>query len=101
MKSILIAIIVGVFMFALSAGGSYMFLYQPETPEVSEVEEGVDESVTSSFPKQIPESEKIEVMPVAMRPETPLTIEAVTELAQSIMVKERALFENQKKIETR
>lgn len=98
MKSILITLLVGGFVFALSAGASFMFIYEAETPEVEEVVEGVDESVTSSFPKTIDESERIEVMPVAMRPETPVTVEAVTELAQSIMAKERALFENEQKL---
>jgi small-conductance mechanosensitive channel len=75
-----------------------MFIFEPEVVEAEEVVEGVDESVASTFPQQVNESEKIEVMPVALRPETPVTVEAVTELAQSIMEKERALFENQQKL---
>jgi hypothetical protein len=40
----------------------------------------------------------LDAMPVALRPEIPVTVEAVTELAQSIMKKEKQLLESEQRL---
>ena len=99
MKSFLTAIIAGIILFAASAGASwYLMLKQIEiASEVADLEENPIEASVSFLPP-VNASDKVEAMPVAMRPEVPVTVEAVTELAQSIMKKEQALLEGQKQL---
>jgi len=95
MKSIIGALLVGVLLFAISASASW-YLTKPDDAETDEVASVEDPDPTSAFPNPIDEKDKSELMPVAMRPETPVTVEAVTKLAQSIMQKEDKLFDKQK-----
>lgn len=96
MKSILLALLTGVLLFAASLVGSYLFLVEEpvvdETTEVVSAESGTDDILDSP----IKDESRVEAMPVAMRPEMPVTVEAVAELAQSIMEKEKALIRSEK-----
>lgn len=99
MKTILAAIVVGIMLFGISAGVSWFLIYKQLNPVVEEVE-AAEESpdATDQFPTIVKESDKVESMPVALRPEIPVTVEAVSELAQSIMQKERDLMESRKRL---
>ena len=92
MKTLISALLVGVLLFAGSAGVSwYLVILQEKTAEeVVSGEEPTDDH-PSEFPTSIDETDKVDAMPVALRPEVPVTVEAVTELAQSIMKKEQSL----------
>ncbi|MFT5300110.1 MAG: flagellar motility protein MotE (MotC chaperone) [Mariniblastus sp.] len=93
MKSIIGAILVGVVLFGASASLSW-FLTKTEEPseEVADAEQPVS---PSAFPAPLNDADKTDLMPVSLRPETPLTVEAVTQLADSIMAKEEKLFQKQ------
>ncbi len=99
MKSLLMAIIVGVVLFAASAGASWFLLLQKSMvgAEVSKMEEDPAERALSFVPP-VKDEEKVDSMPVSLRPVVPITVEAVTELAQSIMQKERVLLEGEKRL---
>jgi hypothetical protein len=86
--------LVGAVLFAASAGVSW-YLTKPTEPDPEEVAALDETDPSSAFPNPIDDKEKTELMPVAMRPETPVTVEAVTKLAQSIMQKEEKLFDKQ------
>lgn len=88
MKSALMAGVVGVFLFVASAGLSWWLIYTPPTPEAE-----VAQTEPKEFPIDVPEDEKVEQMPVSLRPEAGITMESVTELAESIMKKEKRVFE--------
>ena len=88
MKSALMAGVVGVFLFVASAGLSWWLIYTPPVPEGE-----VAEAEPKEFPIDVPEDEKVEQMPVSLRPEAGITMESVTELAESIMKKEKRVFE--------
>ena len=94
MKSLIGALLVGAVLFAASAGVSW-YLTKPAETETEELAVLEETDPTSAFPNAIDDKEKTELMPVAMRPEAPVTVEAVTKLAQSIMQKEEKLFEKQ------
>ena len=94
MKAIL-TILTVIFLFIGSAGVSWMMFYPPAEvtdEDVASLEEEMD------FPEAVDTIDKQDIMPVATRPEAPLTVEAVVELAQSIMEKEKRLFDAQQKI---
>ena len=95
MKAIL-TILTVIFLFIGSAGVSWMMFYPPAEvtdEDVASLEEEMD------FPEAMMDTiDKQDIMPVATRPEAPLTVEAVVELAQSIMEKEKSLFDAQQKI---
>lgn len=97
MKNIL-TIFTVIFLFIASAGVSWTVLYPPA--EVTEedlamMEEKMD-SLESMDSMEV--ANKQDVMAVSTRPEAPITVEAVVELAQSIMEKEKLLFDAQQKI---
>ncbi len=94
MKSLIGALLVGAVLFAASAGASW-YLTKPDETETDDLALAEETDPTSAFPSPIDEKKKKEMMPVAMRPETPVTVEAVTKLAQSIMKKEEKLFAKQ------
>ena len=105
MKSLLAAILVGSLLFAASAGASWFMFYVPmkaaaaEELELAEAEAEAERILNdSTTPPAVTSADKVKAMPVAMRPETPVTVEAVTELAHSIMEKEQALVESQKRL---
>lgn len=95
MKSLIGAAIAGVILFAGSAGVSWYLVNKSVEDDTDEVA-SVEGDPTSAFPKPIEDADKSEIMPVAMRPDTPVTVEAVTKLAASIMKKEQAVFDKQK-----
>jgi aminopeptidase N len=93
---LIVTALVGVFLFIGAAGVSYMFIFPPEiVPEDEMAEVDAD---PHEFPPTVDDAEKQDAMPVAMRPETPLTVEALMELAQSIMEKEKVLFDSRQQI---
>ncbi|MFK7765612.1 MAG: hypothetical protein AB8B55_00115 [Mariniblastus sp.] len=98
MKTLITAIIVGIFLFGGSAAASYFLLMPPEET-AEEIEQEDSGELQETFVPSVEESDKVPAMPVSLRPETPLTVEAVTELAQSIMKKEQALIDDQRKLQ--
>ena len=99
MKSLIGAVVVGIVLFAGSAGVSWYLVNQSADPETEELAAVDGEDPVSAFPAKIEDGKKVDAMPVAIRPNTPVTVEAVTKLAQSIMKKEEALFESQKHLQ--
>ena len=92
MKSIITAVVVGLFLFVASAGMSWWLIYTP--PEVADPD-AVAEAPASEFPVDVAQDEKQEIMPVSLRPETPMSLEAITGLAETIMKKEKKVFDAQ------
>jgi hypothetical protein len=97
MKTILKAGIVGVILFAISASASWYLTNQNVEPEEEEIAE-LDLEEDAGVPPIGGEIEKEEKMPVAIRPDVPLTVEAVLKLSESIRKKERELIEREKQI---
>lgn len=98
MKSIITAGIVGVVLFATSASVSW-FLFNQKKPEPMAVVDPngpEEEAGMTPLGKGI---EKSEQLPVAMRPNLPLSVEAVLELSESIRKKEQELLEREKAAE--
>ena len=92
MKTLLLAAIAGVFLFSGSAAVSWYLMNQqqmaeteqgPETP--AEVEPGAE-----NVPP-VTTVEKTEEMPVGLRPDAPITLEAVIQLSKSVRLKEQQL----------
>jgi FtsZ-binding cell division protein ZapB len=99
MKSILAAIIVGIVLFGVSAGVSWFMIFKQLSPEAKEKSvHDPDDIAHMTFPQEIDDADKVKAMPVGPRPELPVTVEAVTELAQSIMEKERKLIESEDRL---
>ena len=100
MKTILGAIMVGILLFGASAGVSWFMIFKQTKPDVEETSSlNEHEKSKDSFPLSSKAIDKVEAMPVGPRPEIPVTVEAVTELAQSIMSKERQLIESEKRLQ--
>ncbi len=97
MKTTLKAGIVGVILFAISASASWYLTNQNVEPVEEEVAE-LDLETAAGVSPIGGEIEKEEKMPVAIRPDIPLTVEAVLELSESIRKKERELIEREKQI---
>jgi len=95
MKSLIGAVMVGIILFAASAGVSWFLVNQPDESQTDEIAGVTEANPASTFPETIEDGKKVDAMPVAIRPETPVTVEAVTKLAQSIMKKEQSLFDSQ------
>ena len=96
MKLIVTAML-GIFLFIASAGVSWMYIFPP-APE-ADVEEVADASdQKDAFPPAVEESQKQDAMPVAMRPDVPITVEAVVELAQSVMEQKKEVTEAQQQL---
>lgn len=96
MSKVINAIVIGFFLFAASAGGSWFYVhYTAEpVPEVEEVPEEIGPDLT------LVDAEKSkDVMPVAVRPDSPISIETATALAQSMMAKETAMAEAEKRLQ--
>lgn len=108
MKSVIAALLVGSLLFAGSAAASWFLIYLPQQAAAEEAAAKEEAELQADLEKigdpiestvaDVPSSRKIEAMPVSMRPETPVTVEAVTELAQSIMKKEQALKDAQDRL---
>lgn len=102
MKNLIVIGLVGVILFGISAGVSW-FVVLPRMAETEEIEpEGDDQpddaTATPAMPQSVNANDKPDAMPVSLRPEIPVTVEAVTELAQSIMKKEGRLIESEKQL---
>ena len=79
MKTLLMAAIAGVILFAASASVSWYLMNQQVEPVASEIG-GTDLETEAGVPPIGEGVEKQEKMPVANRPDLPLTVEAVLEL---------------------
>ncbi len=104
MKSMLVTGFVGIVLFAGSAAVSWFLMDKKKenSAEVAEAEKGNDKSehgVVNEPPVLGDGAEKKEQLPVAIRPDTPLSVEAVLELSESIKRKERDLVEREKSVE--
>ncbi len=97
MKSLITTLVIGALFFGVSASVSWLFLFTPAdspTDEVAEVLEGDEHD----FPPKIDESDQVDEMPVSLRPEMPISTEALTELAQSIMKKQKFIFDAEQRL---
>jgi len=100
MRSLIVVGLVGVILFGVSAGISW-FVVLPKIEAAAEEDAGSEEDILAdspALPGNIDENDKLDTMPVALRPEIPVTVEAVTELAQSIKKKEGQLIESEKRL---
>lgn len=97
MKSLLTTIIIGILFFGISAGVSWLFLYKPAEPTEDEIAQTTP-TEEYAFPPKIDESDQVDEMPVSLRPDMPISTEALTELAQSIMKKQRAIYEAEQRL---
>ena len=97
MKGIL-TIFLPLFLFIASAGVSWTVLFPPEKVAIEEELMGAQDEEALNDHEIADDAKKLDEMPVPMRPEAPITVEAVVELAQSIMAKEKLLFEGQQQL---
>ena len=99
MKTIMVASIFGIILFAASAYTSWYLLNQQKMIEAAsqQVDEGPLETVEPPPAKdQDPDDpEPLEQLPVALRPKTPMTVDAVLDLSRSIQLREEALLERE------
>jgi DNA repair exonuclease SbcCD ATPase subunit len=93
---LVVSLLIGFFLFIASAGVSYMYLVPPELDTEEEVIPEEEQGHTP--PNMIADSKKTDEMPVAVRPSAPITIEAVMELSQSILEKEKAVGQAQEQV---
>ncbi len=99
MKNLLIAAIVGVFLFAGSAAVSWYLMNQQQMAEADLEEDTTDElDPANKITPVSSEVEKVEQMPVALRPDAPLTVESVMELSRSIRKTEAQLKDREEQI---
>ncbi|MEL7497701.1 MAG: hypothetical protein AAFN77_08835 [Planctomycetota bacterium] len=97
MKSIVTTLLVAFFLFAASAGASWWYLHEPiETTE--EMDELIPPDMQAPKGELVEDGDQQEAMPVAIRPDLPISAEVATELAKSMMEKERAMFEKEQRI---
>lgn len=92
--------LVGVILFGISAGVSW-FVILPKiaaTEEEQPADEQEEKETMPAMPDNIAKEDKPDTMPVALRPEIPVTVEAVTELAQSIRKKENQLLDQERRL---
>lgn len=98
MKTVISAAVVGIFLFLASAGVSFWMMPSPND-ETAENEDNIEtlEDVTKGDDEE--KSKAKPIMPVAVRPGSPITLEVATEIAQSIMAKEEGLRKREADIE--
>lgn len=99
MKTILTAGIVGVVLFAISASASWYLMNQKEEPKPEVVVEEHGPEEDAGVPPIGKGVEKKEQLPVAVRPDLPLTVDAVLQLSESIRRKELELQAREKAAE--
>lgn len=97
MKNLLMALIVGVLLYAGSAAASWYLMNQQPDPLLAE-SESEEEGLRDITPIGMA-IEKQPQLPVGLRPELPLTVETVLELSESIRRKEQELIDREKAIE--
>ena len=99
MKTIMVASIFGIILFAASAYTSWYLLNQQKMIETAtqKVDEGPLETVEPPPAKdQDPDDpEPLEQLPVALRPKTPMTVDAVLDLSRSIQMREEKLLKRE------
>ena len=100
MRTLLIAAIVGVFLFAGSAAVSwYLMNQQQQLAEVTDDEKELDElDPANEIPPVVEKVKKEEEMPVGLRPDLPITVESVMEMSRSIRKKEQELIARENQI---
>ena len=96
MKTLLMSAITGVILFAASASVSWYLMNQQVEPVAGAMDES-DLETKAGVPPIGEGVAKQDKMPVANRPDLPLTVEAVLELSESIRKKERELMEREKR----
>ena len=100
MKLIVTAML-GIFLFIASAGVSWMYIFPSEpkadAEEVADATEPETKTESTSVPA-VDESKKQDAMPVAMRPNVPITVEAVVELAQSVMEQKKEITASEQQL---
>jgi chromosome segregation ATPase len=103
MKSMLVAGVVGIVLFASSAAVSWYLMDKEqkpaETADAKKAPEEEEHGLVDAPPVLGEDAEKKEQLPVALRPDTPLSVEAVLELSDSIKRKEREIVEREKAVE--
>ncbi len=102
MKTLLIAAIAGVFLFAGSATVSWYLMNQQEqiAAEKQDSEGAMDElDPASKLPPVVAAVEKTDQMPVGLRPNAPITVESVMELSRSIRKTEQQLVAREQKLQ--
>jgi flagellar motility protein MotE (MotC chaperone) len=99
MKTILTAGVAGVILFAISASVSWYLVNQKQEVKKEEMahENGPEED--AGVPPMGKGVEKKEQLPVAIRPDVPLSVEAVLQLSESIRKKELELQAREKSVE--
>lgn len=97
MKSLITSLVIGILFFGISAGVSWLFIYKPAEPTEDEIAQ-TDGPEEYAFPPKIDEADQVEEMPVSLRPDMPISTEALTELAQSIMKKQRVIYEAEQRL---
>lgn len=95
MKTAISAGIVGLILFALSASVSWYLINQSNANQQL-AEEDADLETETGVPPIGRGIKKQEQLPVAIRPDLPLTVEAVLELSESIRRKEQDLIAREK-----
>ncbi len=96
MKNLMMALIVGVLLYAGSAAASWYLMNQQPEPMLAESE--LEEASKDITPIGVA-AEKQPQLPVGVRPDLPLTVETVLELSESIRRKEQELIDREKAIE--
>ena len=92
MKTLLLAAIAGVFLFSGSAAVSWYLMNQQQMANPETEQEQVDaESADGQETPPTKNVEKSEEMPVGLRPETPISLDAVMQLSRSVRLKEQQL----------
>lgn len=102
MKAILSAGLVGVVLFAASASVSWYLQHQKAAHQAAENEdhaEQLEPEILAGIPNMGKGIEKEKQLPVAVRPDVPLTVEAILELSDSIRKKEQELIARERAIE--
>jgi len=97
MKTILTAGTVGLVLFAISASVSWYLLNQSQAN--ASLAGGEEFEENGAVPPIGKGNEKAEQLPVAIRPNVPLTVEAVLELSESIRRKEQDLITRERLVE--
>lgn len=101
MKTILVATIFGIILFAASASTSWYLLNQQKILEAQNAPEEADgplpdETEAPQDDQPTKDPGPLEQMPVALRPDVPMTVDAVLELSRSIQEKEKKLLERER-----
>lgn len=97
MKTIISAATVGVILFAMSAATSWYLINQNQPAPTADAE--LDSEPEVGVPLIGQSNEKQEQLPVGIRPNMPLTVEAVLELSESIRQKEQDMIARERIVE--